>query len=839
MDPHSESHPVVVVVLPNKAVKLMTSVPGKSLHRSQLRTRDAIDADAKRMSTSIRQLRTLLHLIVDHHEETMRRRWTKYNKQKRLKILLAAWPDMATHHRPDWDNWRRFHAAAEKSGTYKYLPGHRTHTLWPHINQEDMVKPSNFLLLLNARARHPPSTFAAGDFANARFGPLMLGIEPVSCEAPLIMRLTTAKRDHEELPAGEGLLVLEIQERLLYFLVKCSLAILRDVPYQSFFRQDMYPIRPEPRLKTEAESNGFASLVATTTEMPYRVPSGLDCARMERILGARVDAAKDHIRALREDPEYFVGYLNEARAHRAELRNDTEGNPHPVLLERNGDVFRSRLILDVFRPAYANLEVFSELHRQAKALGTAYAAVTLDPHHTLPEPFFTQLLLFRLSIRTTMQLGLVEIYENLCFSPNLSGVYTRKPPRETNDYGFEEHIRMRTNTSNLTSVQKQVISLLADISGAAGWSLATIDHLGIVWCLDELGRLIQTEPDAAKMISNLIAEAISDLAIYGHCLNQLDSFHPWAAGYRAAVGDSERSLIASKFVTDTELVDPTVMKRSSAVTEEYGAWADTILPASLRLHVGAFVEIGGLVDASGGRFRYPTSVKQTKEAVDARRTAEANLDALWRGIDQIFDATTKSHEYACVRKLLAEDRALRRTPEWPVTAADDVEMLLKPMSTLYFGSPKAEGSVEAVPAPKAKTKTKGIAREESLPTAPLQDEAPQEEKLEQIGVDARSRKVFQTLFFNPGVTPSLGEISWHDFVHAMTSTGLFAAEKLYGSAWQFERLDREGNARIQFHEPHPKSKVPFTVARRMGRRLTRAFGWTGATFVLKKQQTSV
>jgi len=66
-----------------------------------------------------------------------------------------------------------------------------------------------------------------------------------------------------------------------------------------------------------------------------------------------------------------------------------------------------------------------------------------------------------------------------------------------------------------------------------------------------------------------------------------------------------------------------------------------------------------------------------------------------------------------------------------------------------------------------------------------------------IAVDARSLRVFRQPFFNPGVTSSPGEIPWHDFVHAMTSTGLFSAEKLYGSVWQFQRLDAEGQSPIR------------------------------------------
>jgi hypothetical protein len=70
----------------------------------------------------------------------------------------------------------------------------------------------------------------------------------------------------------------------------------------------------------------------------------------------------------------------------------------------------------------------------------------------------------------------------------------------------------------------------------------------------------------------------------------------------------------------------------------------------------------------------------------------------------------------------------------------------------------------------------------------------------------------------------------------MTSTG-FHAEKLYGSVWHFQpsRLDVERS--IQFHEPHGfAAKIPFTHARRIGRRLARAYGWFGGMFALKEKQ---
>jgi hypothetical protein len=52
----------------------------------------------------------------------------------------------------------------------------------------------------------------------------------------------------------------------------------------------------------------------------------------------------------------------------------------------------------------------------------------------------------------------------------------------------------------------------------------------------------------------------------------------------------------------------------------------------------------------------------------------------------------------------------------------------------------------------------------------------------------------------------------------------FSSMKLYDSVWQFQ-LNVERN--IQFHEPHPHGKLPFTTALNFGRRLNRTYGWFG------------
>jgi hypothetical protein len=100
-----------------------------------------------------------------------------------------------------------------------------------------------------------------------------------------------------------------------------------------------------------------------------------------------------------------------------------------------------------------------------------------------------------------------------------------------------------------------------------------------------------------------------------------------------------------------------------------------------------------------------------------------------------------------------------------------------------------------------------------------------------IAVDKRALRALNILFHSPDSPNQPGDLAWPDFLHAMVKTG-FGAEKLQGSACHFSPTKLDVERSIQFHEPPPGNKLPFTWARRYGRRLTRAFGWTNESFEL-------
>lgn len=256
------------------------------------------------------------------------------------------------------------------------------------------------------------------------------------------------------------------------------------------------------------------------------------------------------------------------------------------------------------------------------------------------------------------------------------------------------------------------------------------------------------------------------------------------------------------------------------------------------------VKVGNI---TGGRLVYPIDKRRTKENVELLRRSEASLDAFWAFIDQMLHSAVESFDESAVPPLHSQSRVIQRTPEWvkpiknskreaiELTTDSNSEAIYKPMSVLYIGSSPRKAKPVENKKPKVKTKTRGKADASSPSSSDKtsEDSVPSDPQ-PIFEADARALKVIQTLFHDTSAAAPQGEIPWKDFLHALTSVG-FAAEKLYGSVWQFRPVSLDIDRSIQFHEPHPHGKVPFRVARRHGRRLCRAYGWHAGMFALKEK----
>ncbi|KAK7750173.1 hypothetical protein SLS62_007924 [Diatrype stigma] len=797
---------------------------------------EEVRREAQTRSKHVFSSYTSLHEILIRHEATIQKRWAKKTRPQRQKILLDAWPGMATPHRPDFDAFRRTNRKHQPVSGERF----RDQYMWPHINQDDLLKPKSLLLLVNARGRNPPPDFAGADYEAMHLGLVTKHIKPwyLNCYVMVLHGATNAEEygklvaweDHPDafdwmhtrkqcLP-GEGLIILEAQERLLKFLVDVCQQILHEIPSDQL-TADTYPIQPEPQLKSDAETNGFDSLAVMAAEAPYRLPAKLDMTRIESVLSARQSAAADHLWALREDPAYFAEQLNEVKEHRQEILLDMNGQEHPTLKKVHQTTFWARVCGTVVVEAYLQLEFFSELQRQAHALRllqTKYASA-ISPTEELPGELMGAILKFRHYLSQAAKGPLNQLKDHLVASPPWRKYFVRQPPPDA-------------TTSKILVQSKPGVSM-NDIESQVLWILRTLWEDGqdlffirLPLIVDELGRLLETDPRAKELISARMAGTISDLSIVSHCISQLDLYQPWARGYESALVD-----------------------RDQDIKKEFAEHTITCNNIMFALHDRNLTTVAMSGNPTDKKFAYPFEKRRTKQNVEALQQAERNLDHFWANIDRIVYAKCGSLEGTVIRRVLTQPRVMQRTPDWidPVPSAakqpgresvsdSSLDSLYVPLSTIYIGEQSKGGSKSTrSPAPKTKPKTRDASTTDTDTAAITADpEVNIKPTVPTIPVDGRSLKVFRVLFFNPAVTSSPGEVAWTDFVHAMTATGLFAAEKLYGSVWQFQKL-AEDQRKIQFHEPHPRGKIAFTIARRMGRRLSRAFGWAGDTFVLREK----
>ncbi|KAH0565252.1 hypothetical protein GP486_001349 [Trichoglossum hirsutum] len=778
-----------------------------------------VRSKARALSGNVLNNWKFLNTIIVRHEAIIQKRWLKKTKEQRKKILLAAWPNVSLSHRPDFDAFKRTPARQTgDSGREAYM--------WPYINLEDLLKPKLLLLFLNSRGRNKPDAFARADIDACRFGLTTGALVPAFLNE-FVMMFTGRHTpdtygeliswgDHPEafdwltsqrgIHPGEGLLILEIQERLYEFLVNCSKAILHDRSEEELADPSI-PIQPEPPSVSDNET-GLASLSATAAEAPYRLPANLDLRQLESLVAAKLSAVEDHVWALREDPGYFARTVLDWKEHRQECLHDTKGRGHPVFDSLAQEpVFWERVIGNSVVTALTMTEIWGSIHEQIVDLQRLKEKYTdsISPEKDLPEEYAFAFYKLDHHLRQFSKGPIGNLKIGFAASPPMRPYFVRLPQDPTNT---KIQIVNRTGLAR-DKTRDELIWIFMTLFDERQLHLAGLNTL-----MDELERLMKSDPKMRELVSPWVAHQISDLSVFSQCLHQIELYQPWAATFETEMVNKEDEL-----------------KKDYLKTQKY------IEPCIHFQFGGAITSLG---TPSSGRFYYPVDKRRTRENTEAIRQAEKHLDAFWGVLDRKL--MSKGAISPRLRQVLSQ-QVLQRTPEWieptrepkPEMPAADIGTLTKPLSMLHFQLEQStEGAInrEKLLAPKAKVKTRGVAQPvEAIPEPELPDQRKPDAQ-PTFAVDKRALKVFKTIFFTPSASSQPGEVAWGDFLHAMSSVG-FVAKKLYGSAWQFTPTKLDAECSIQFHEPHPSGKIPFTTARRHGRRLTRAYGWHGEIFVLE------
>lgn len=247
----------------------------------------------------------------------------------------------------------------------------------------------------------------------------------------------------------------------------------------------------------------------------------------------------------------------------------------------------------------------------------------------------------------------------------------------------------------------------------------------------------------------------------------------------------------------------------------------------------------------------PRTERNTTQMQKAAKKAAKRFDLLWGKLDDLmkrqYDGITISDVFATAN---FPSLNLQRTKDWsaPVKLISSVkpEPVLALVPLLEYDSHSTAPPAfdrEAVLSPRSKIKTRGFGSD-SLDSI-LATKADTKDRVyssvdeslrssrHPIKLKDRDLKVFQALFYQPCQTAAPGLVKWCNFIHAMTSIG-FSYQSLGGSATQFVPSAGLGLDRgISFHEPHPESKIPFFMARAMGRRLQSVYGWGRESFAAK------
>lgn len=764
----------------------------------------------------IADLHKVLERMVVRHEVLIRSRWRKKTRAQKTEVLLAAEPDIPKTHRPDIASFMSGRNPALVADT---LVAHSC----PHINIEDLLLPNTLPIFINARARHLPAKFAYSDLEMAPLAKLrseflalrddlftMSFLDGHSYDQyAQLIQWSSLDEQQQSLRAGrtvhvdQGMQILLLQHQILNFLVRCTIQLVEDVFVQDPHSSLVTP--PEPPALT-SNTSGQTLLHIVAREAPYRLPAALDFTKLKELTSAQKFQSKEHVWALREDPSYFADAIEEQRNHRHELILGLAGEVHPYAQDFPLYTRALRhLIMDSCFMVFFWDHVAKSMAR-LHDLSSKYADV-ITVHADLPAELFNELADIRYFLEHVSVDIITMVKTYFPGSPPLRGYFFR-----ANSDGVASHIIPRFGRHEYQNARLRHLLDLIDLFGDKGFR----GYFTLHTIMDELESFMQRDAESKALISPYMASMISQLAIITECLHQLHCFQPWACK-----------------------VESTIKQQRMGFSRRYDAF---IRPwAYIDSAHGSFdrpeqAELCEMAIPRDGKFDYPVDERSTRVNVDKMRSAEAALDKLWDAANAHWLRMAGCTPIGLIKKIIGK-RVLYRTPPWtkPTKIPKTIDSLSKgTMPVLPFSgyihdtSKEITGSFrKSFVATKAKEKTHEAAEVSPERATTVPTESPHTA----YTIDKRSFRVFRNMFRSPDSPDQLGQVIWTDFLHAMVSIG-FAAEKLQGSAWHFRPSTLAAERSIQFHEPHPGNKLPVAWARRYGRRLNRAFGWTADTFKL-------
>jgi len=787
----------------------------QSLHTTEFWSYSRIEAAVQKLSRAAISHHKVLKNIINNDFDTIQKRWTRKSKKQREALLSEAWPSLPDAPCGDLTLYRegvREGLTDEQRNAY----------LLPQINRAQLSQEAALLTWILARGRHQPHEFFRFDISRtktAENGAKMLAFLSISDTLKGYSRLMhgdtkgrpdlygklvkyrnvhafeeTIARDDMAVP-GVGLLALEMEAKMNEFLVKCCKLILHDSPASRI--QPSFPGRLWPQLTT-----GTSSIAASVARRVFNGSHITDYDTMIMITSTKVEAMRDHLFGMREDPGYFEQVIIEIKEH------------IPIVFQIGlfDGIFQQQsqaelatvfpfLFAGYLSALFSQLRLWTALHSSLVDLKdeAKHLSTNKTKHGRAAARTFGR-------ARTSTLSLVVPLLEETTLTATLS-FFASPQHRDKYAFGnpFKREIIMHPDRT-LSETGRKIEWMMNELhNNKAG-------YLGYESFVVEIGNYLDRKTGQEReMLSSYTADHLASLAILFLCRTELDH-----SSYMLSKAFPDYSDL-SKMADDVESEGK---RRNCCVL--------------LAVHP----DLMAMQSLFDGRFNYPAHKTRTQTIVEQMRHAEALLDDWWTRLLQHMDENSCAVPELCA---LLNTRTMTRTRTrnnhaTTIPSQHDNKAIISIAEPSTGKMRQTKEHFRNTPSPpKLKIKTRPpifqqhISDLKSRPSTTVLEPAPTGAVYK---VDKRSLKVFRVLFFHAAPSSQPGEISWHDFLHAMTCIG-FSASKLYGSVWLFtpcRELAKSGA--IQFHEPHP-GKLAFVIARRFGRWLGRRYGWSGEMFDLK------
>ncbi|KAL8938608.1 MAG: hypothetical protein Q9216_003801 [Gyalolechia sp. 2 TL-2023] len=740
--------------------------------------------------------------IFNAYSEALHKRWTKRNITKRKSLLLEAWPGMNPMHRPDFEVIRRGLRG----------PDHRDALMMPYINLEDLSSGKNLLNLIASRTKMCPEHFAWIDSIPFKTATTMNAVRPAA-QLPKIMLLTGQKtRDtygrlqevEDEVDVehtvwtgfgfqlGQGLVILEIQQKLYHFLLRCTERLLCDIDLSDLVidgNATDAEQRPDLADATVTPDSGeWHSVSDINTQASYHLPQPFPLESLRRLAGAKRDAAEDSFWALHQDPVYFQEQLT--------MQIERNKEPCRKVLGTSYEAEENVLIqacINVIHDSCRDIIMWEAIAIDMTELEATKASldVEIELSKRLPPRYEMALESFIALTYLAWSYAIRGMVLALMSSPNFldffdvvlagNGEYADFEPKESTRNRWPPILKL------LLDLQNPEMSIM----------------MGALNILDEMERLMTSDESQRAMINAELATEISKLAALAQIQDALVAHQP--------------IIQATENVDD----DPMIlhhMKRFEAIDE----LRTYLTKIPLRAHSRPITA-----------FNYPMGKKRTLQHVEQMRRAEAKLDAFWEQVDKKFVPQTGQTIVSWMGHRLNAREIYRTEPWHPVEQkAVHLSTSVSPYQPIVDSTPSAVERYSTELRKKPKTRGQTDPSRSTFTTEPTATAATVSQTSEPPRqIFSLPSKVFRTMtaFYPASIEDRTGrKVVWKDFLHAMYTLS-FRVEKRQGSEWYFEPSWRR-NAPITIHEPHPSHEMRYDKIRFEANRMARKYGWGSETF---------